>query len=210
MGTIALKDALIVAANTAEGLDASGTTPITYSDTVWDDLRIVPGAFTFSGSGDPVLRDWTLGGTAFKVYKFEKDDMVFASCQMPHDYKEGTDLKPHIHWTPCDRGNEESGALVGWKVDYSIADIGEAFGNAVTLDFSDACTGTDHLHEITDSLTITGTGFKISHILMLKIYRTDTGADDTWAGTTTQAPALLEFDIHYEKSTAGSSTELTK
>ena len=55
---IELKDALSNGLNTAEGISASGEEPITYEDTVWDDLRIVPGAFSFGGSSDPTLRDW--------------------------------------------------------------------------------------------------------------------------------------------------------
>jgi len=35
-------------------------------------------------------------------------------------------------------------------------------------------------------------------------------ADDTWSGTTTQAPALLGFDIHYQKNTMGSRQEYIK
>lgn len=205
-----LKDALIINANTAEGIKASGEDPITYEDSVWNDLKIVPGAFSFGGSSDPVIRDWTLGGTDFKVYKFDKNDQVFATCQMPHSYKEGSDLQFHIHWTPCDRGTEESGSLVGWKVDYSIANTDGIFGSSSTADLSDACSGVDDEHELTASVTVSGTGLTISHIIMLRIYRSDTGADDTWAGTTTQAPALLEFDIHFENDTAGSKQELIK
>jgi len=182
------------------------------TETVWDDLRIVPGSFDFSGSSDPTLRDWqpTGAGATFKVYKFDKNDQAFATTQMPHMYKEGTDLQFHIHWTPCDRGNEESGSLVGWKVDYSIGDVGETFPVSATADLSDDCTGTDDYHEVTSSVTVSGTNLKVSHIVMLRIYRSDTGADDTWTGTMTQAPAFLEFDIHYRKDTMGSRQEFIK
>lgn len=182
-------------------------------ETVWDDLRIVPGAFSFLGAADPTLSAWQPGGsgTTFRVYKFQKNDEVFASCQMPHKYKEGADLEFHIHWTPCDRGNEESGNYVGWKIDYTVANLDGTFGSSSTVDLSDACSGTDDYHEISSSVTVSGTGLTISHILMLRIYRSDTGADDTWIGTTaTQSPALLEFDIHFEIDTIGSRQERVK
>jgi hypothetical protein len=190
-----------------------GQGQIDYFDDAWDDLRIVPGAFEFDGVGDPSLEDWQPGGTGttYKVYKFQKGKYVFASCQMPHTYKEGSNLYFHIHWTPCDRGSEESGNKVGWKVDYSIANVGSAFPSSNTLDFSDACTGIDDQHEITSSVAVSGELLTISHMIMLKIYRSDTGDDDTWSGTTTaQSPALLEFDIHHQKNTNGSLNEISK
>jgi hypothetical protein len=190
-----------------------GQGEIDYFDVAWDDLRIVPGAFDFDGVGDPSLEDWQPGGsgTTFKVYKFAKDKYVFASTQMPHAYKEGTDLYFHIHWTPCDRGSEEGTAKVGWKVDYSIANVHAAFPASQTADLSDACSGIDHQHEISASVIVSGTGLTISHVIMLKIYRSDTGTDDTWTGTTAaESPAFLEFDIHYQRDTNGSKEETSK
>jgi len=179
----------------------------------WDDLRIVPGAFKFAGTADPSLVNWQPGGSGatLKVYAFKKNDVVFASCQMPHSYKEGSDLHFHIHWTPKNRGSTESGKYVGWKVDYTIADVHGTFGSTTTLDLSDACTGTNDYHEITSSVNVSGIGLHISHMIILRIYRSDTGTDDTWVGTTNAtSPVLLEFDIHYQKDTIGSDEELTK
>lgn len=184
-----------------------------YPEIEWDDLRIVPGSFQRAGSSDPTLSDWQPGGsgTTFKVYKFSKNDEVFASVQMPHGYKEGTDLQFHIHWTPCDRGNEEIGNAVGWKVDHSIANVNGTFPSSSTVDLSDTVTGTDDKHEITSSVTVSGTGLTISHMIVLRIYRSDTGTDDTWVGNTAAtSPAILEFDIHFEKNTGGSRTEFAK
>ena len=181
--------------------------------TVWEDARIVPGAFQFAGAADPALEDWqpTGAGSTFKVYKFKKNDEVFASIQVPHAYKEGTDVYFHIHWTPCDRGAAESGNLVGWKVDYSWANIDGTFPVSATVDLSHACEGTDDEHELVVEVLVDGTGKTISSMLILKIYRSDTGADDTWAGTTNaQSPALLEFDFHYLINTVGSRQSLVK
>jgi len=179
----------------------------------WEDMRIVPGAFTFPGAADPVLDSWQPGGsgTTFMVYVFAKNDYVNATCQIPHTYKQGSDLKPHIHWTPRNRGVSENGNNVGWKVDYSIANPDGTFGPSITVDLQDTCNGVNHRHEITRSGIISGTGIQISSILQLKIYRSDTGADDTWAGTiASQLPALLEFDIHFEINELGSEQELIK
>ena len=193
--------------------EGDGTLKMVGNATVWDDLRIVPGAFQFPGNQDPALQDWRPGGagTTYKVYKFIKNDEVHASCQIPHNYKEGSDVYFHIHWTPAGRGNEESGAYVGWKVDYSVANIDGVFGSSATVDLSHACTGTDDYHEMTPDILVSGAGWTVSSILYLRIYRSDTGTDDTWASANaSESPVLLEFDIHYEINTIGSRLRLTK
>ncbi len=182
---------------------------------VWDDLLISSGIFTFAGVADPSLQNWQPGGSGatFKVYKFKKNDEIYFSCQLPHSYVEGTNIRAHIHWTPCDRGVDESGAYVGWKLDYSWANInGAAFGSSGTIDMSDTCTGTDDYHEVSAGLTeLDGTGMTISSMLVCRLYRSDTGADDTWVGTlNAQSPAVLQFDFHHQVDTLGSSIEWVK
>jgi hypothetical protein len=181
---------------------------------VWDDIRIVPGSFQFLGGADPTPVAWQPGasGSSFLVYAFQLDDEVFATCQMPHGYKEGSPVHFHIHWTPKDRGNEESGNYVGWKIDYSIANSDVAFPSSATLDLSSQVTGTDDYHEFDEAPAETVmTGKLISHIIMMRIYRSDTGTDDTWVGTTAaQSPALLEVDVHYQSDSLGSNSELAK
>lgn len=173
----------------------------------WDDLRVTPAGFDRAGVADPSLVSYQPSGSgiATYLYEFQKDDIAYFSVQLPHSYKEGSDLHAHIHWTPGARGNEESGALVGWKIDYTWAGINGNFGVMSTIDLSDACDGVDHKHQMTPSVTILGTDKKISSMLICNIKRTDTGADDTWAGTASgQLPLLLEIDFHYQIDSLGS------
>jgi len=159
----------------------------------------------------PSLENWQpgLSGTTFKIWKFKENDEVYFSCQLPHTYKEGTDLIPHVHWTPGDRGNEESGNVVAWKLDYSWININGVFLPSSTIDMSDACSGVDDTHELASNETIDGTSKKISSMIICRLYRDSTG--DTWVGTTNaQSPGLLEFDIHFEIDTLGSRQEIIK
>jgi hypothetical protein len=80
-----------------------------------------------------------------------------------------------------------------------------------TADLSDACDGTDHKHQMTPAVTITGTSKNISSMLICNVKRTDTGADDTWAGTGSgDLPMILEIDFHYQIDTLGSRQIGTK
>jgi len=182
---------------------------------VWDDLLINTGVFSFLGAADPTLSNWqpTGAGTTFQVYKFQKNDEVYFSCQLPHTYKEGSDIKAHVHWTPCDRGVAESGNYVGWKLDYSWCNINDGtFPASATIDMSDTCTGQNDYHEVSAGLTdLSGTGKKISSMIACRLYRSDTGGDDTWVGATAaQSPALLQFDFHHEINSEGSRQEWVK
>lgn len=184
-------------------------------EAVWDDMRITPGSFDRPGASDPtfILYYPNGGGLGTLLPEFEVDDYACFTIQLPHTYKQGTDIYAHIHWTPGPRGNEENGKTVGWKIDFSWANIGDNFSDMQTLDLSDACDGTDHKHQMTDEVVIDGhTAPKgISSMLICNVRRSDTGADDTWVGTISgQLPLLLEIDFHYQIDAAGSHLISTK
>lgn len=192
--------------------ESGGTLRFDGDATVWDDMRVIPGSFDRPGVSDPDLVAYAPGGGGNTyLWEFAKNDIASFTIQIPHSYKEGTDIYVHIHWTPGTRGNEENGATVGWKIDYSWANVNAAFGALATLDLSDACDGTDHKHQKTPDIVISGTGKTLSSMLMCNIKRTDTGTDDTWAGTSSgQLPFLLEIDFHYEIDTVGSRERTSK
>ena len=180
---------------------------------VYDDLRIVPGAFDLPGTSDPALVAYSPGGGAIatKLYEFQVDDIACLTVQIPHGYAQGQNITVHVHWTPGTRGNEENGKLVGWKVDYSWANINGAFGAMATADLKDACNGVDHEHNMTPEVTITGTDKTISSMLICNVKRTDTGDDDTWVGTASGSlPMLLEIDFHFPIDTVGSQASSSK
>jgi hypothetical protein len=189
------------------------TSSISGSTVVYDDLRILPGSFDRPGTSDPTIVAYAPGGGAISTYlwQFAKNNIASFAVQIPHGYKVGEDIKCHIHWTPGANGAAENGATVGWKVDYSWANVNGNFGAMATLDLSDACDGTDHKHQMTPDVTISGSGKGISSMLICNVKRTDTGADDTWAGTASGSlPFLLEIDFHVPLDTIGSSDWGTK
>lgn len=192
-------------------IDCGTDKTVVLDETVWEDLRIVPGAFEFAGVSDPTLSDWQPGGSGatFKIWKFQENDEVFFTCQLPHSYKEGTDIKAHLHWTPADRGNEENGNDVDWRLDYSWANQDGTFPSSATVAMLDTCDGADDKHQMTTTVTISGTGKTVSSMVVCRLYRDPT--NDTWVGiTAVQSPGILEFDFHHEVDTLGSRQELVK
>ena len=185
---------------------------IALGSVVWDDIRITPGAFDRPGVSDPDITAYDVngGGVSTYLYQFDVNDIASFTVQLPHSYKVGSDIAVHIHWTPADKGVAENGHTVGWKIDYSWANINGNFGTMLTADLSDACDGTNHKHQMTPEVTIDGhTAAKgISSMLLCNVKRTDTGTDDTWADA--QGPLLLEIDFHFQIDTIGSREQSVK
>jgi len=191
-------------------IEEDGTLRFDGNAVVWDDIRIVPGVFDFPGIADPVLDNWQPGGAGatYKVWVFAQNDEVHTTVQLPHKYKQGSDIYAHVHWTPRTRGNEEIGKTVAWKIDVSWANNGEVFPSSTTYDLTDTCTGTDNFHEMTSDIVLSGVDKRISSILEIRLYR---DATDDWAGVlAAQLPALLELDFHFEIDTAGSRESHSK
>ncbi len=189
------------------------TAPLLVIAPVWEDMRIVPGSFDRPGTSDPAYVAYAPNGGATSIYltEWKKNDIASATIQLPHAYKEGTNISCHIHWTAGADGVTENGQAVGWKVSYTWADMDSTFGNMSTLNLSDACDGVNHKHQMTPDISINGSGKTISSMLLLNIERTDTGADDTWTGSTSgHLPMMLEMDLHYQIDTLGSSSTLVK
>lgn len=194
-------------------IEADGTIKLVGDATAWDDIRVTPAGFDRAGVADPSLVAYQPSGSgiATYLYEFQKNDIAYFTIQLPHSYKLGTDLRAHVHWTAGANGVTENGNTVGWKIDYSWANIDGTFGAMATVDLSDACDGTNHKHQMTPNVAITGTDKGISSMLICNIKRTDTGTDDTWSRTASGSlPMLLEIDFHYEIDTFGSRETASK
>lgn len=195
-------------------IDEYGTLRFHGTTTVWDDIQVPVNATNQGGSKDPGFGKIKDNGSASQgvfTYLFDAatEEELYFSVQMPHGYKEGSDIKPHVHWMPT--ANGAAGADVCWGLEYTWVNIGDVMGNTSII-YGD----TNHLAEdlvddrqyITSLGTIDGTGKKISSMLMCRIFRdaTGVGGTDDYASDA----ALLEIDIHFEKDSFGSNGEYTK
>lgn len=178
---------------------------MTDTETVWEDLRIAVGQFKSNGAGaDPA----EIVYKGVKIPEFTTLDELSFVTQMPHDYKEGSDYKVHLHWTPHSRGVAEDGNTVNWRVDLSIANIDGTFPVVATYDLTDTCANGADAHLMSTDVVVSGTGLTISHIILGRVYRI---AGDSWATNTAgNNPALLEVDFHYEIDDTGSATHMVK
>lgn len=186
-----------------------------YGDaTQWEDLRVPVNATSKGGSKDPDFAkafDNGAGSQGVFTQYFDPstEEELYFEAQLPHAWKQGSDIEAHIHWIPD--GNGGAGEDVCWGLEYTWADIGEVFGNT-TIIYGD----TNHLsetlvngkHYLTELGTIDATGKTFSSMMICRVFR-----DATGAGGTDDYPndaGLLEIDFHYQVDSFGSNGEYVK
>lgn len=167
---------------------------------VWDDLRF-PSADLKSGtSGVP---SWN---NTYGLQEFDVGDYLFATVQLPHGWKEPSDMEPHIHWMKI----TSAAGNVNWQIEYRWIKIGEVMdGSWTTLSsetpyVSDGDTAWQHALTPLGTMTVDGSE-QISDMLQIKVSRV--AAAGTEYGT---RAALLEFDIHLQLDSHGSVKEYIK
>jgi len=167
-------------------------------EVVWDDLRAPASGLNPAGSISPPSVNTADGSLTFATA-----NAVGVWFQMPHDYKEGSDISVHCHWS---KSTSAAGA-VNWQIKTKWLNIG-----AVDPGFSSLASGTEAVpnsdtagkHAITEFTDLVGTGKTLSS--MVCVYLVRTAAGDGY-GTTV---SLYEIDVHYQRDTLGSRQEYVK
>jgi hypothetical protein len=184
-------------------IESDGTVVFNGDATVWDDLR-VPGTSVQKGASAPDLVSF-LGAGNVMVNAFDggaTTEQVFFSIQLPHSYKEGSDITPHVHWSPI---NANAGN-VKWQLEYSWANVNDTFPAVTTISVVDATDTTAWKHQLAGFSAISGTGKTLSSMLVCRLFRDPSDGDDTYGSDA----AFLEFDVHFEIDTVGSRQILSK
>ena len=182
----------------------SGDTPqFRLNPTQWDDCTLPIGGMVLEGTNDPTFGVFA-GSVSTYLFAAGALNEIFFTLQVPHSYKEGTSIRPHVHWSPA---NTNTGNVL-WKLEYKWVNIGTGnFASATdTIECLDAGSGTAGDHQVCGFPTIDGTGKTISSMMCGRLYRDGADAADTFTGNA----ALIEFDFHFEMNTIGSRIEFTK
>jgi hypothetical protein len=190
-------------------IDENGFLSLVGSATVFDDLRIEPTTRN-TGAKAPTFTNW-LGG----LYLYDFDDAllaaekeIFFTVQLPHSWREGSAVEPHVHWVAKSAGT--AGQVVRWGLEYTKQNIGAAFSAPSTVYATTIAGGgsiaTQDSHLITDFDAIDMTGETISTVIVCRLFRNSSNAADTYTGTA----GLLYIDWHYEINSMGSRQEYVK
>lgn len=167
---------------------------------VWEDLRFPASGINPPGGASDPARDTDDGRLVFAA---AATNIIAIQAQMPHAWREGSAIRPHIHWSPT---NTNTGNVL-WRLQYKVASANEAFpGEWSTADVLAAGSGTTDMHQLAAFAEIPMTGKKVSSMILLLLSRIGGDVTDTY-----NADAKLnEFDIHYQVDALGSEAEYVK
>ena len=166
----------------------------------WDDIIIPPSGLSRNNlAPDRVTFIGSVEAPAFSGSTLEQ---LSGSFEIPHDYKEGSTLRPHIHWAPSTTGIGN----VEWQLEYTVACVGDVFPSSVTVVAVDAANGIDREHNAVEFGTIDGTGLEIGCMIQFRLFRDGGVGLDTYGSDA----FLLSIGVHYEQDSDGSRNTFTK
>lgn len=181
---------------------------IELQDVVWDDVTVPVSAVRLAGASPADEVSYKSG----MILSFDNsvDEYIYFVIQLPHRYKEGTDIKLHIHWTIPVSGAGAGIENVKWDATYSASspttDDSESWPTASTGTATEDVQNVNlDTHIFTDIVTMTGTNYKISETIICSLKR-DTSVANNYANEA----YLVSVDAHFEVNTMGSRQELGK
>lgn len=181
----------------------TGTLSFVGDATTWEDLRVPGFTVKLAGSSDPSY-DTFKNGTKAYAFSHTANKEVHFDMQLPHAWKQGSTLYPHVHFAP--NANPGVASTVRWALEYTWANVDEVFGASTTLNMDGTVGTTDtSKHTMTASTTLAGTGKTISSVMVCRLYR-----DTSVAGNYADKAFLVAFDVHYEIDQLGSNQVTTK
>ena len=115
-------------------IEDDGTLEFNGAATVWDDIQVSAGSASRLGFTDP---DWAQfqddgsGSTGVYQLAFDNttDEELYFTAELPHGWKLGSTIYPHVHWSPEDTN---TGNVV-WGLEYTISAINGTFGNSTKI-----------------------------------------------------------------------------
>ena len=196
-------------------IESDGSIHLIGDSTVWDDYMI-PGTSVRQGATAPDFvpgfnEDSQIYYSAFAGTG--QAEYVFFNLQMPHNWKLGTTIYPHVHICPTStNAGDTNQRVIRFALEYMWANIDGLFPARATiyLDSGPFVPNTSQWKHILckNGTGIDGTGKGLSSMLMCKLVRY--GEDSANIDTYPQDVAFLQFDIHYEIDTLGSREEYLK
>ena len=193
-------------------ISSSGILTLSGSATVFDDLLVPVTSTTKGGTKDPSFSVFKTNGSGSQgvfTYWFDSDseEELYFTAQLPHSYKEGSNIYPHVHWVV--KANGSDGQKVSWGLECNWANRGDIFGSTNIL-YANTSSPNETLvadkQYLTPFSSISGTGKTVSSMLTCRVFRNATGAGSSTDNYAADA-GLLEIDFHYEKDKLGSDEE---
>jgi hypothetical protein len=195
--------------NTGEGgttrwLAFAGRWQVFQYDDIFTDNLIVPAGQTAPDieavPGAAGIYAWAFNGTT-------TTESLSGTFELLHGYRQGSDVYPHLHWSPIAAGTGN----VRWVFEYIVRTSTGEFSAPAILTAIQAAgglgpNGRPIQHDVEFSPVIPGAGLVIGTQIKFVIRREPTNTNDTYANDA----LLWACGIHYQKDSAGSLQRFVK
>ena len=164
----------------------------------WNDYIVAASSISITHASAPVLTVyrggiWKPAFTGTGVLTKE----VWVDIHIEHDYRMGTALYPHIHWSHiigAPSGN------VKWQIEYMLAK-GHSVGTfpaptTVSVVQAAAAQYTHQIAEVSDANSIPSTNVEPDTIVSIRLFRDPSDASDTFENDA----YLYAVDLHYQST----------
>jgi len=186
-------------------IEADGTARFDGNATVWEDANVGTMTLTLPVVSQPDevnFLDEAGADTGISTWGYAVGEKSSGAIEIPHSYKEGSDLVFHVHWQgiAAPTGTDK----LKWQLTYTVAQ-GEATLDAATAIVIETDYDTQYEFKRSDFPTITGTNFNIEDQFLFTLERIAASADEYGGDGLTGT-----VGFHYEKDTVGSRQINTK
>ncbi len=183
-------------------IELDGTIEFNGAATVWEDEN-VGDVLLGRGASAPDLVQVNSGTIYLPGFDgVNTTEQLFASIEIPHSYKQGSNLIFHVHWAPV---NADVGNVL-WQLTYSITEDGDAQSAETTIEIQQAAPGVAWEQNRADFPAINGAALLIENQIDFRFFRDPSDDDDTYGSDA----VVKTVGFHYEKDTVGSRQITTK
>jgi hypothetical protein len=159
----------------------------------WDDITADLGSGKVAGVNQPT---WSTFRDGIEAYEFSASAMneLWITFHIKHDYAEGTDVYPHVHWSP----NTTSTGVVRWGFEYTVAKghDQEAFPASTTVYVEQTISSNKQyqhiISEVTDAQPFDA--FEADTLILMRVFRDAGNPADTFP----DAVHAFTADIHFQ------------
>jgi hypothetical protein len=130
---------------------------------------------------------------------------VSINFHIKHDFKLGTKIYPHMHWSP---GTSTNTGVVRWGFEYTLAKghQQEVFPATTTIYVEQAATGSAHQHmiaEVAEVDAIDSASLEPDTIIRMRVFRDASHVNDTFTGDAFG----FQVDLHYQRDRVGTKNK---
>jgi hypothetical protein len=177
-------------------VDSANAVRMTGNATVWNDL--VFSSTQLKTIGVAAKPDFSTTELGLLFPQNDTTENVGIIVQMPHFWKEGSSIYPHIHWI------QSSADTATWKIKYRVYNIGATIPawTIITNNNHSSPYTSGTIQQLATFPAISMSGKTLSCIIDIILYRND----NILAGDA----LLKQFDLHIEQDALGSNSEISK